>query len=365
MKRFLSSIFIGVPLVLAAAGFLFGQSATATWPLDSTANVTVTGNVTAAPESMLGVQAAYEVPPAGTTNPVQKLKPDSTTSGTSGTGSWPMETAANGRRYVEFTVSPQTGSNLTVSSIALMIGNKGIKGMDASIYYSTSSSFADSAKIMEIDSVIENAVMDTTLSGLNIAVNGGATLYVRVYPWLAASSTSTSKYFYVGNLVVTGTTSASNPVTLGTQQNFESYSLGAALPHIGWTPTDIQSVVVNDPLNSGHGKVLMNSVHNYNAAPVITFVLPSGKTLADYDSLTFDGFFQKGDVAYKYILATAYQTKPTGHFLDTDTLGSYNRAQGAATSWQHFSLSIANTKSFSDTIYIALGIKKNSWCWRC
>ncbi len=62
------------------------------------------------------------------------------------------------------------------------------------------------------------------------------------------------------------------------------------------------------------------------------FVLPAGKTLADYDSLTFKGYFQKGDVAYKVIVAEAYQTKPTGHLsLGTDTLGFYNRAQGAST----------------------------------
>ena len=53
--------------------------------------------------------------------------------------------------------------------------------------------------------------------------------------------------------------------------------------------------------------------------------------LSDYDSLTFKGYFQKGDVAYKLIVAQAFQTKPSGPFeaSGTDTLGSYNRAQGA------------------------------------
>ena len=138
--------------------------------------------------------------------------------------------------------------------------------------------------------------------------------------------------------------------------DFESNNNGDSLAHVSWNPYDIQTAVVDDPVASGN-KVLKNVVHNYNAAPVLMFVLPQGKTLADYDSLTFKGYFQKGDIAYKYILAQAYQTKPTGHhFLDTDTLGSYNRAKGASTAWENIGLDITNTYSLSDTIYIAFGI---------
>ena len=137
--------------------------------------------------------------------------------------------------------------------------------------------------------------------------------------------------------------------------DFESNNIGDSLAHISWTPADIQSIIADDPVASGN-KVLKNTIHNYNAAPVLMFVLPQGKTLADYDSLTFMGYFQKGDVAYKYIVAQAYQTKPTGHFLDTDTLGSYNRAKGASTNWENIGLDISNTSAFSDTVYIAFGI---------
>ncbi len=139
-------------------------------------------------------------------------------------------------------------------------------------------------------------------------------------------------------------------------QDFESYNIGDSLAHIGWSTYDIQTAVVDDPLASGN-KVMENVVHNYNAAPVLMFVLPQGKTLADYDSLTFKGYFEKGDVAYKEIVAQAYQTMPTGHhFLDTDTLGLYNRAQGASTAWENIGIDITNTSALSDTIYIAFGI---------
>ncbi|MCG6913679.1 endo-1,4-beta-xylanase [bacterium BMS3Abin03] len=138
--------------------------------------------------------------------------------------------------------------------------------------------------------------------------------------------------------------------------DFESNSIGDTLYTIGWSPADIQSVVADDPVASGNN-VLKNTVHNYNAAPVLMFVLPDGKTLADYDTLTFKGYFQKGDVSYKDIIAQAYQTKPIGHhFLDTDTLGLHSRAMGPSTDWENISLNISNASIFSDTVYIALGI---------
>ncbi|MEJ2615840.1 MAG: carbohydrate binding domain-containing protein, partial [Ignavibacteriaceae bacterium] len=138
-------------------------------------------------------------------------------------------------------------------------------------------------------------------------------------------------------------------------QDFESYTIGDSLAHIGWSPYDIQTAVVDDPITSGN-KVMENVVHNYNAAPVLMFVLPQGKTLGDYDSLTFKGYFEKGDVAYKNIVVQAYQSMPTGHFLDTDTQGSYNRAQGASTDWENIGVDISNTSALTDTIYIAFGI---------
>ncbi len=360
MKKFLSSFFIAVPLVLAAAGLLFGQSAaTATWALSADTTVAVSGSVNAMGESVVGLQSAYEVPPAGTSNQVQKLKPDSTTSGTSGTGSWPTETAPNAVRYVEFSVAPQSSFNLTVNAITMWLGNKGIKGLNASIYYSTHSDFSDSTMLVAKDSLVENAVTDTTFGGLSVAVNSGETLYIRVYPWLSSSSTSTSKYMYIGNVVVAGTTMAIPNPSLSTtlDWNFQSDAIGESLLHIGWSQSDIQATVADDPVKPGQGNnVLKCVVHNYNAAPVLEAVLPAGKTLADYDSLSFDGYFQKGDVAYKYIVVQAYQNKPTGHFLDTDTLGSYNRSKGTSTNWEHISIDISNTKTFSDTVYIAFGI---------
>lgn len=140
-------------------------------------------------------------------------------------------------------------------------------------------------------------------------------------------------------------------------ENFEEDPVGYAFPTIGWSAADIQSIDTLD-LTGGTNKVLKNTVHNYNAAPVLKFVLPVGKTIADYNSFVFKSYWAQGDVGYKSITVEAFQTKPTGQAFNTpaDTLGSYYRAQMGSTAWETTTINITNTKTYSDTVYIAFGI---------
>jgi GH35 family endo-1,4-beta-xylanase len=138
---------------------------------------------------------------------------------------------------------------------------------------------------------------------------------------------------------------------------FASDSLGYSFAHIGYYQSDVQAVVAQDPLNSAN-KVLQNTIHNYNAAPVLQYILPAGKTLADFSSFTFKGYFAQGDVAYKDIMVEAYQSMPTGHFTGDASakIGTWNRAQSGSTSWENITVNITNTSSLHDTIYVAFGI---------
>ena len=149
-------------------------------------------------------------------------------------------------------------------------------------------------------------------------------------------------------LMVAGTLKAQ---TFGLAQDFQSYSAGDSLATIGWSASDIQAKIVD----SSGNKVLQNTVHNYGAAPVLIFVLPSGKTLANYGSLTFKGYFAQGDVGYKGIVVQAHQTMPTGHAFQ-DTLGLWNRAQMGSTNWENITVNIPNSSALHDTIYVSIGI---------
>ncbi len=184
------------------------------------------------------------------------------------------------------------------------------------------------------------------------------TIYITLGINCAGTANGDTTTWFADNITLVPKPAASGPI-FGTSQDFESYMLGDSIMTVAWVKANIQSAVAEDPLNSGN-KVLKNVVHNYGAAPVLMFVLPAGKTLADYDSLKFDGYFQKGDIGYKAVVAEAYQKAPIGdHFLDAnaDSLGAYNRNNSAAsTAWEHISINITNTTALADTIYIALGI---------
>jgi hypothetical protein len=116
----------------------------------------------------------------------------------------------------------------------------------------------------------------------------------------------------------------------------------------------VEVPVIISPSN----KVLQNTIHNYNAGPVLQFVLPAGKTLANYGRFTFKAYWAQGDVGYKDIVVEAYQTMPTGQFayVPANKIGSWNRAQLGSTSWENISVSIPNSSTMSGTIYIAFGI---------
>ena len=142
-----------------------------------------------------------------------------------------------------------------------------------------------------------------------------------------------------------------------TSWDFESNNIGDSFSHIGWSQTDVQAVVVDDPVASGN-KVLENTIHNYNAAPVLRFVLPTGKSLADYGEFKFKGYFLQGDVGYKDIVVEAYQNMPSTQFASNADakIGSWTRAAMGSTNWEDITVSIADTANLTDTIYIAFGI---------
>jgi GH35 family endo-1,4-beta-xylanase len=139
--------------------------------------------------------------------------------------------------------------------------------------------------------------------------------------------------------------------------NFEGNSIGDSLAHMGWNASDAQAKIADDPVASGN-KVLENTIHNYNAAPVLQYILPAGKTLADFNSFVFKGYFAQGDVGYKDIMVEAYQTLPTGPFNNNAAakIGSWSRAQMGSTNWENITVDVTNASSLKDTIYIAFGI---------
>ena len=140
-------------------------------------------------------------------------------------------------------------------------------------------------------------------------------------------------------------------------QDFEGYSIGDSLSHIGWSQSDISSKITVDPVG-GTNKVLKNSVNNYNAGPVVAITLPTGRKLSDYKTFSFNSYWAQGDVGYKDIVVEAYQTAPTlqAYNVASNQIGKVNRAKMGSTAWEPITIDITNTSTFTGTIYLVFGI---------
>lgn len=202
MKFIFKIIFCVVFTFLITTNLKAQTAASATWALNSvtTTSVVVTGNVSA---------TALSTPTAAIVRDY--------TSATGGGArfwinnvAWPVEAAYNSSRYYEFSISPQSGNNLTISNIAMDLGAGGTGNMQCMIYYSTDASFATSTLLGNYSApgaALPNSawLAPSPSWNVNVSVLSGATFYLRVYPYLSASSSAT-RYIWNRNVVITGTT---------------------------------------------------------------------------------------------------------------------------------------------------------------
>jgi len=120
-------------------------------------------------------------------------------------GTWPQETTMNQQRYVQFSISPKTGSLLKVDSVAMTIGAVSSNNLHAVIFYSTDSTFASSTQLGSAYALSSTALQRVSFSSLGIVVAAGQRFYVRIYPWDSASGES-GKYLAMLNVVIGGST---------------------------------------------------------------------------------------------------------------------------------------------------------------
>ncbi|MDE3057298.1 MAG: T9SS type A sorting domain-containing protein, partial [Bacteroidota bacterium] len=163
------------------------------------------GNVSGADGIYRGLIPGYEG--VGSYVNVLKVKPDASTSDTGGTSTWPPEDTLNMNRYLQFAVVPKPNTNFAATSLSLLIGAKGIKGMNATILATTDTSFASPTVLAGQDSLPSNTIVQESYTFHAEAMNG-ETLYVRIYPWIPAGTVSATKYLYVQNLTISGTTTS-------------------------------------------------------------------------------------------------------------------------------------------------------------
>lgn len=148
--------------------------------------------------------------------------------------------------------------------------------------------------------------------------------------------------------------------------DFNDYAIGHNFQTLG--PATAEAKVVTDPVSSGNNVLQFKPTggNNFvNAAPVLQFKLPEGKTLSEYTQLTFRGRFNtaSGDLANKSIYVGGFQSEPSGPISINSTSTSYylghssnNVTNPLGSNWRNFTINIPNSKSFTGIIYIILGM---------
>ena len=118
-------IFLLICFVLINEKLISQTQSSAIWKLQGNSSAITTGPITAPDEKPIGVSVGSDAS-VGNYTTVQKIKPDATTSGSAGTGPWPVESVYNQNRFVQFSISPLPGVSFTSDSLVLLIGAKGI-----------------------------------------------------------------------------------------------------------------------------------------------------------------------------------------------------------------------------------------------
>ncbi len=165
----------------------------ARYPLDATSTTACTsvGTATCAAESFAGLYPkSYAditlILPAPATVAAQRLSIQSAPVA----DSWPLETAQNAARYLQFSLTPASGKSARIDTVSLYTGaSGGTLGLHAS--YSTHADFSEPVDLFDSPSNEVNVLTFRTASPV-ASVAPGAAFYLRVFPFSSSASTKTS-----------------------------------------------------------------------------------------------------------------------------------------------------------------------------
>lgn len=178
--------------------------AVAAWPLivsgASTSAASTSGQIDAVAETLGGTLILGSGATASIGTPAmtfQRLKESAT--------GWPAETTYNSNRYVQFSAAPKTGGVLTIDTISVTIGSSGgTSVLRADILYSTDPNFTTSTKLGTTITLGNATYSRVKLSALNIVLNPGQSIYVRILPWNSSAAAITGKYLTILNMAIGG-----------------------------------------------------------------------------------------------------------------------------------------------------------------
>ncbi len=121
--------------------------------------------------------------------------------------SWGDETTQSDTRWVQFGVHPNSGFEFHTGEITIYLGAKGSDKLRANVQWDIDTDFSNATLLNDSEIALLKDSDSLYTFSLNTDIPDGDTLYVRIYPWYTGSP-STSKYLYVRDATISGTTMA-------------------------------------------------------------------------------------------------------------------------------------------------------------
>ena len=285
LKNFLSVVVTLTTLSLTFLDQVSAQTAaSATWALTSTGNASTSGNVTATAISIGGGINSLSHAASGASS-----------------GSWSND-AGNlvNDEYYQYNISPNSGNNLTVTSIT---GSHSVSNGDwiAAIYYSTDG-FTTQTQIGSNIASVTNTESNFSSTSLSISVANGQTLSIRIFAW---DSDDRNRSYRNKNIVISGTTTGIKQFRSVASGNFNSTSTWEQSTDNGSTWVSATSVpsatdgtvtvssgyTVTVGSNVSSDQVVINSGGIVNVSTGITWTIQdgSGTDLNVQGKLNVDG----------------------------------------------------------------------------
>jgi hypothetical protein len=212
---------LSILLALICSVNLYAQTAaTITWTCvepDST-RATVAGNVIGQPSFGLNM-VVRDYAGASSTGPLSSTHQRWYPYANGAAISWGNENDIVLGRYIQFSCGPKSGNSLTVKTLSASLAAGGSStGVRANAYYSVDDTNFTSMTKLNSDIMILHQgsynPTDTLISyTLNATIANGKMFNFRIYPWYNTTP-STSKYLYIQNVVITGTTSSATKVDI-------------------------------------------------------------------------------------------------------------------------------------------------------
>lgn len=205
---------IEIPVTAEAISLEGGEEVKAYWRLEKDSTFTLTGPANVLPEEFSGMYVQRYA------NPNKNAKwPDYTGFDASRKMQrnliigdvWPDgDIDENPDRYIQFGITPSTGTTLNIDSIGLFICGAGGNGMQCHVNYSTEPNFANQHTFYAPAKMVANNIEAATVQPV-IELHEGDTLRVRVYPWYNGSAKS--KTICISDVLIHGMAMSATGIT--------------------------------------------------------------------------------------------------------------------------------------------------------